>query len=59
MKDQNVIFALESDRQENIYLHDRPAARALWARLASEGECAEAICLVSGERRRIARLHPA
>ena len=38
MKDQNVVFALESERLSNIFIHDRPAARALWARLSSEGE---------------------
>ena len=31
MKDQNVVFALESDRRQGIYLHDRPAAKTLWA----------------------------
>ena len=59
MKDQNVVFCLESDRKANICLHDRPAAKALWARLSAEGDRAEAICLVSGERAPVARLHPA
>jgi CRISPR-associated protein Csd1 len=58
MKDQNVVFALESERRANVRIHDRPAARALWARLTSAGKGREAICLVSGERRPIARIHP-
>jgi CRISPR-associated protein Csd1 len=59
MKDQNVVFALEADRLRNIYLHDRPAARTLWAKVSAEGERAAAICLVSGEQAPVARLHPA
>ena len=31
MKDRNIVFALESERLKNIRIHDRPAARALWA----------------------------
>jgi CRISPR-associated protein Csd1 len=59
MKDQNVVFALETERRTDIRIHDRPAARALWARLAAANEGDEAICLVSGNRAPIARLHPA
>ena len=59
MKDQNVIFALESERLSDIYLHDRPEARAMWARLSSDGEKSNAICLISGDHAPIARLHPA
>lgn len=59
MKDQNVVFALESERRLNIRLHDRPAARALWARLSAAGEKSEALCLVTGERAPVARLHQA
>src|SRR6516162_5368630 len=58
MKGQNVVFALESERRKDIHIHDRPAARALWASLAAAGAGAEAICLVSGNRAPIARLHP-
>ena len=61
MKDQNVVFALEGERRQGLFLHDRPAAKALVATLAGdrgEGE-AGAICLVSGERGPVARLHPA
>ncbi len=59
MKDQNIVFSLESDRLKNIRIHDRPAARALWARLGAEGDKSEAACLVTGEHGPIARLHPA
>ncbi|MEX2375995.1 MAG: type I-C CRISPR-associated protein Cas8c/Csd1 [Dehalococcoidia bacterium] len=58
MKDQNVVFALESERRERL-IHERPAARALWARaIAAEDDRSEAVCLVTGERGPIARLHP-
>jgi CRISPR-associated protein Csd1 len=59
MKDQNIVFCLEADRRANICLHDRPAAKALWARLSAESGRTEAICLVSGEYAPVARLHPA
>ncbi|WP_159585846.1 type I-C CRISPR-associated protein Cas8c/Csd1 [Chelativorans xinjiangense] len=59
MKDQNVVFALESDRRHHIRIHDRPAAKALWTRLSAEVEGAEAVCLVTGEKAPVARLHPA
>jgi CRISPR-associated protein Csd1 len=59
MKDQNIVFSLESDRRKNIRIHDRPAARALWARLGAQGDKTQAACLVTGERGPIARLHPA
>ncbi|WP_127076846.1 type I-C CRISPR-associated protein Cas8c/Csd1 [Rhodomicrobium lacus] len=59
MKDQNVVFCLEADRRANIWLHDRPAAKALWSRLSAEGERTEAICLVTGINAPVARLHPA
>lgn len=56
--DQNIVFALESERLQNIYLHDRPAAKRLWATLGSESEGASAICLVTGESAPVTRLHP-
>jgi len=59
MKDQNVVFALESERIANVRIHDRPAARALWTRLSSEGEKVETVCLVDGNKAPVARLHPA
>ncbi len=59
MKDQNVVFSLESDRLKNIRIHDRPAARTLWARLGAEDDKTAAACLVTGEHGPVARLHPA
>ncbi|AHB48174.1 CRISPR-associated protein Csd1 [Hyphomicrobium nitrativorans NL23] len=59
MKDQNVAFALERERLDNIRIHDRPAAKALWARLSGDGEKTDALCLATGERGPLARLHPA
>ncbi|MFN3076474.1 MAG: type I-C CRISPR-associated protein Cas8c/Csd1 [Alphaproteobacteria bacterium] len=59
MKDQNIVFALESERLSNIYIHDRPAARRLWANLSAVGDGTQARCLVTGETSPIARLHPA
>lgn len=59
MKDQNTVFTLEGDRLGNRYLHDRAAAREVWADLASTGAQAQAVCLVSGKTAPIARLHPA
>ena len=58
MKDQNLVFALENERRQDIRIHDRPAARELWHRLSTGGNRSEAICLVTGERGPVARLHP-
>jgi len=58
MKDQNLIFALESERRQSIHLHDRPAAKTLWARLNAADGKPSAICLVTGEQAPVARLHP-
>lgn len=58
MKDQNVAFALESDRRTNLFLHDRPAARSLWQRLSAQESGEPRICLVRGEPGAVARLHP-
>ncbi|AEI38601.1 type I-C CRISPR-associated protein Cas8c/Csd1 [Zymomonas mobilis] len=58
MKDQNVVFALESNRLKNIYLHDSDAAKLLWSRIFSEDEKKNDICLVTGEAGNIVRLHP-
>jgi CRISPR-associated protein Csd1 len=57
MKDQNVVFALETERRQDIYIHDRPVAKALWADLNTAGERTDAICLVTGIQAPIARLH--
>ncbi len=51
---QNVVFRLNGEQR---YLHDRPAAQALWSKLISDGEAHPGQCLVTGERGPIARLH--
>lgn len=58
MKDQNIIFALESERLNRIMLHDRPAAKTIWANASGSAASATQICLVTGEQRPVARLHP-
>lgn len=56
MRDTNVVFRLDG---ENAYLHERPAARAIRAQLLdATGGGRSAVCLVSGERAPVARLHP-
>jgi len=52
----NLVFQLDGDR---CYLHERDAAKKLWAQLlAQPSESAESNCLVTGKREKIARLHP-
>lgn len=58
MRDQNVIFALESERLAGIYLHDRAAAKDLWRRVGVEAASNPQICLVTGNSAPVARLHP-
>jgi CRISPR-associated protein Csd1 len=58
MKDQNIVFAFEPERLTGKFLHDRPAAKAIWRRLGAEGDKTLARCLVSGETGPVARLHP-
>ncbi|MHA7777180.1 type I-C CRISPR-associated protein Cas8c/Csd1 [Roseibium sp. M-1] len=58
MKDQNVIFALESERLRNVYLHDRPAAKSLWSAAGAGEQEAGQVCLVLGTPGPVARLHP-
>lgn len=59
LRDQNVVFALEAERRDNKWLHERQAARELWGRL-SGGDAENAqVCLVTGKPGPVARLHPA
>ncbi len=58
MKDQNIVFALESERLDRVMLHDRSEARERWARMSAEGVGASAACLVTGHRGPVQRLHP-
>lgn len=59
MLDSNLVFRLGTERQ---FLHERPAALALRARLLAPEDGASTTplpCLVTGELRPAARLHPA
>lgn len=58
MKDQNAVFVLETDRRNSLWLHDRPAAKALWSRVSGSDASEPQICLVTGESGPVARLHP-
>ncbi|MDQ0326972.1 CRISPR-associated protein Csd1 [Rhodopseudomonas julia] len=57
LRDENVVFALEDERLQNIHLHDRPAALKILNTADTEG--GGQICLISGKRAPFARLHPA
>ncbi|WP_017911788.1 type I-C CRISPR-associated protein Cas8c/Csd1 [Xanthomonas sp. SHU 166] len=55
--DANLVFRLEGDVG---HLHERAAARAAWDRQQGQGTDGEqGVCLVSGKRAPLARLHPA
>lgn len=58
VRDLNVVFGLEAERLAGVYLHDRPAARAAWARVAGSQATDPQVCLVTGEPGPVARLHP-
>jgi CRISPR-associated protein Csd1 len=58
LKDQNIVFALDAGRLSKVYLHNHSEAKAIWERLAADGEKTSAVCLVTGEQAPIARLHP-
>jgi CRISPR-associated protein Csd1 len=57
--DQNVVFALEAERHEKGFLHERPAARAAWLRRMGAAASDPRVCLVTGAPGPVARLHPA
>ena len=52
----NLVFGL--DDGERRFLHERPAARTVWANHMDRGG-SEGLCLVTGDRGPVARLHPA
>lgn len=54
-RDQNLVFRFAGDTG---FLHDRPAARALWARIRATAAAEPQICLVTGTPAPVARLHP-
>ena len=58
IRDQNIVFALESERRDHVRIHDRQAARDLWGSLSGTGDKSSAICLITGNHAPIARLHP-
>lgn len=58
MKDSNIVFALESERLDNLFLHDRPEVRARIMALSAGAEEGP-ICLIEGTHGPVARLHPA
>ncbi len=51
----NLVFRL--DEGERRFLHDRPAAQTVWASHLDPGD-SEGLCLVTGGRGPVARLHP-
>lgn len=62
MLEQNMAFMLDGDRTESgqpRFLHDRAAARRIWERQVADQAGGKGLCLVTGERQPIARIHPA
>lgn len=59
LRDQNVVFALASEWDGVSFLHNRPAAKAAWARKIGADAADPKVCLVSGAPGPVARLHPA
>ena len=56
MKGANVVFRLEGDHN---FIHNRETARQLWASQMNQSRNSDkSVCLVTGERSSIARLHP-
>ena len=52
----HVVFRLEGDHH---FIHDRAVARQLWAsQMNQDQQPSQAVCLVTGKRSPIARLHP-
>lgn len=56
MLDANVVFRLDGAGEE--LLHERPAARQVWGRHLAEKVNGQRVCLVTGQRTAISRLHP-
>ncbi|MEH8091998.1 type I-C CRISPR-associated protein Cas8c/Csd1 [Gallibacterium anatis] len=54
--DSNVVFKLDGEQQ---LIHQRPAAQQLWETLLDDNSAEQGICLITGEKAPIARLHPA
>lgn len=56
MRDQNVAFRLN---EELVFLHEREAAKRIWANHLADSAADKGLCLVTGHKGPIARLHPA
>ena len=56
MLNTNLVFRLDGERR---FLHEQPAAEKIWANYLDAQRGEEGVCLVTGERARIKRLHPA
>ena len=54
--DSNVVFKLDGEQQ---LIHQRPAAQQLWGKLLADNSAEQGVCLITGEKAPIARLHPA
>lgn len=54
----NLAFVYEPDRLTNMWLHDRPAAKEIWRKGSDPAIAAGQVCLVYGDVRPVARLHP-
>lgn len=53
--DRNLVFRLAT---ESNFLHERPKAVAVWNAMNESDTTGEGICLVSGQRTQLARIHP-
>ena len=53
--DANIVFQLDGERR---LIHERPAARRIWAAHLANLDSQSGMCLVSGEYAPIERLHP-
>jgi CRISPR-associated protein Csd1 len=53
--DGNIVFKLDGVRG---YLHERPAIRKVWDAQSATTLAKPSMCLISGEHRPVARLHP-
>ena len=58
LMDLNVAFCLETERRQNILLHDRMAAREIWQHLGEQETGEPVACLVTGRSAFPSRLHP-
>ncbi|MBB5045409.1 CRISPR-associated protein Csd1 [Rhodopseudomonas rhenobacensis] len=55
LKDKNLVFRFKSERN---FIHERSAAKDCWEKIYQPDVIGEGLCLISGERSQIARLHP-